>query len=836
MTSQELNQILKTKNTYRGLTQSEASSRLAEFGRNVRPAKKKVHPFIKFLKTFAEPMMFMIVMTGIVYFFIGDKIQGFVFFLSIIPIGLMSYFQERRTDRAVAELDKALQETCKVFRDKKIVTIDVKDITRGDLIYLAAGDKIPADGYILSGNGIMIDESILTGESASISKIAIPDGVASMTDEYKLFQGTLVTQGSAEFLAVYTGAETEYNRLGALLEKIDKDKTPLQKKIAKLIKGVATIAIITAFSVAILLTMKYGVKDGLLGGLTMGMSLIPEEFPIVFSVFLIMGVWRMSRKNALAREMAMVETLGSATVICTDKTGTLTEGRLSLVKVFYKGKIFEIKKDEIINEFAPLIYQGVLALERIASDPLETETQRYAQKFGLNLDEYFNQYDLIKDGSFDARTKMVHHIWRDKSHGQILQYTVGAPEFVIEACVMTAEAKKSALKIYEDMAADGLRIIAVATASSAEHSEISLHGLDFVGLLAMSDPPRARVDEAVRMCQEAGIRVMMITGDNKLTAHSIAEQIGIKHNDEVLSGDELAKLSSSALCQAVKVHDIFARIRPEQKYLIVEALKQNGEVVAMTGDGVNDAPALKKADIGIAMGLKGTEVARAAAGMILLDDNFYTIARAVKEGRKIYRNMQQAFAFLLTFHMPIVFIAIFPLLFGEPLIFLPIHIIFLELICDPVSVLGFEKEKAPRDVMRVPPRPAKESLIPPALWGNVLMRAIAITILCLGFYWYFSRVQGDATLGRAMAFITLIISQALIVVFSRDSFQIKNNYLLTAISIATLFAAAVICFAPFLNSLFRLSAITFNTFALSFGACFAVMGLAAIAGRLFFRK
>ena len=836
MTPQELNKILKIKNTYRGLTKSEASERIAEFGRNVRPVKKKIHPLKKLFLTFAEPMMIMIIATGVIYFFIGDKIQGSIFFLSIIPIGLMSYFQERRTDRAVAELDKALQETCKVFRDKKLTTLDVKDIARGDLIYLAAGDKIPADGYILSGNGIMIDESILTGESASISKIAIPDGVESMTDEYKLFQGTLVTQGSAEFLAVYTGAETEYNRLGALLEKIDKDKTPLQKKIAKLIKGVAVVAFITAFSVAILLTIKHGVKDGLLGGLTMGMSLIPEEFPIVFSVFLIMGVWRMSRKNALAREMAMVETLGSATVICTDKTGTLTEGRLSLVKVFYQGKIFEIKKDENKNDFAPLIHQGVLALERVASDPLEIETQRYAVKLGLNLDEYFNQYDLIKDGSFDARTKMVHHIWRDKSNGQILQYTVGAPEFVIEACAMTAEAKKSALKIYEDMAADGLRIIAVAVAPSAEHSEISLHGLDFVGLLAMSDPPRARVDEAVRMCQEAGIRVMMITGDNKLTAHSVAEQVGIKHNDEVMSGDELAKLSSSALCQAVKAHDIFARIHPEQKYLIVSALKQYGEVVAMTGDGVNDAPALKKADIGIAMGLKGTEVARAAAGMVLLDDNFFTIARAVKEGRKIYRNMQQAFAFLLTFHIPIVFVAIFPLLFGEPLIFLPIHIIFLELICDPISVLGFEKEKAPRDVMRVLPRPAKESLIPPALWGNVLIRAIAITILCLGFYWYFSRVQGDPALGRAMAFITLIISQALIVVFSREGFQIKNNFLLTAISLATLLAAAVICFVPLLNNIFRLSAVTFNAFALSFGACFVVMGMAAIAGRLFFRK
>jgi Ca2+-transporting ATPase len=771
-----------------------------------------------------------------VYFFIGEKIEGTIFFLSVIPIGLMGYFQERRTDRAVAELDKVLQETCKVFRDKKLITIDVEDLTRGDLVYLAAGDKIPADGYILSGNGIMIDESILTGESASISKIPIPDGAESMTDAFKLFQGTLVTQGSAEFLVIFTGAETEYNRLGALLEKIEKEKTPLQKKIAKLIRGIAFVAVLVAVSVGVLHSFRQGLKDGVLGGLTMGMSLIPEEFPIVFSVFLIMGVWRLSRKNALAREMAMVETLGSATVICTDKTGTLTEGRLSMVKVLYDGKIFEIKKHAEENVFAPLIYQAVLALERIASDALEVETQKYAEKLGLDLDEYFNRYDLIKDGSFDARTKMVHHIWRDKSNGKILQYTVGAPEFVIEACAMPPEVKKSTLKIYEDMAAEGLRVIAVATAPSAERAEINLNGMDFVGLLAMSDPPRARVSEAMRMCQEAGIRVMMITGDNKLTAHSIAEQIGLAHNDKILSGDELARLSPSALSQAVKEHDIFARIHPEQKYLIVDALQQNGEVVAMTGDGVNDAPALKKADIGIAMGLKGTEVARAAAGMILLDDNFFTIARAVKEGRKIYRNMQQAFAFLLTFHLPIVFVAIFPLFFGEPLIFLPIHIIFLELICDPVSVLGFEKEKAPRDMMRVPPRPAKEQLIPIALWGNVLVRALAITILSLGFYWYFSRVLGNAPLGRAMTFVTLIISQAFVIIFTRERFQIRKNFLLTAISVATLFAAAAICFVPLLNNLFRLSTMTPVAFLISFGASFAVMGIVVLAGKIFSRK
>ena len=720
MNAQELNQIIKTKNTYRGLTQSEANLRFKQFGRNVRPVRKKIHPFAKFLKVFAEPMMLMILATGIVYFFIGEKIEGTIFFLSVIPIGLMSYFQERRTDRAVAELDKVLQETCKVFRDKKLITIGVEDLARGDLVYLAAGDKIPADGYILSGNGIMIDESILTGESASISKIPLPDGVESMTDAFKLFQGTLVTQGSAEFLVIFTGAETEYNRLGALLEKIEKEKTPLQKKIAKLIRGIAFVAILVAISVGALLSFRQGLKDGVLGGLTMGMSLIPEEFPIVFSVFLIMGVWRLSRKNALAREMAMVETLGSATVICTDKTGTLTEGRLSMVKVLYDDKIFEARKRADGSAFTPLIYQAVLALERIASDPLEVETQKYAEKLGLDLDEYFNRYDLIKDGSFNARTKMVHHIWRDKSSGQILQYTVGAPEFVIEACAMSDEARKSTLKTYEDMAAEGLRVIAIATTPSAERAEVNLHEMDFVGLLAMSDPPRARVSEAVRMCQEAGIRVMMITGDNKLTAHSIAEQIGLVHNDKILSGDELARLSPSALSQAVKEHDIFARIHPEQKYLIVDALQQNGEVVAMTGDGVNDAPALKKADIGIAMGLKGTEVARAAAGMILLDDNFFTIARAVKEGRKIYRNMQQAFAFLLTFHLPIVFVAIFPLFFGEPLIFLPIHIIFLELICDPASVIGFEKEKAPRDVMRIPPRSGQRTAYPDCALGQCL--------------------------------------------------------------------------------------------------------------------
>ncbi len=644
---------------YIGLSTTEAQVQLNKFGFNSRPAIKHKNWLKRLFDILTEPMIILLVITTIVYFFLGEKIEATILLISIIPVIMIEFFQEQKTDQAIRVLDKMMVQSSMVYRDGKTINIESKYIVPKDLVYLTAGDKIPADGVLINSPGLMVDEAILTGESITVVKTNLTNH-NTVNPEHQLWQGTLVTQGEGQLLVLDTGAHTAYGKLGNLLENIVQIKTPLQAKIHKLVRAVATVAISTAVLAAILITLKDGFVKGLLGGLTLAMSLIPEEFPVVFAVFLIMGVWRMTKKNALVREMVMVETLGSANVICTDKTGTLTEGKMSLEKVFYQGKMID-KKDILAHEshFAPFFKDASLSLEQVAIDPLEIEVQNFAKKMNIDLEKVFHEHTLLEDLPFNAKTKMVHHLWKDQN-GKNCLYSAGAPEALLAVSRISEKEKTEIMKHYESVAEQGYRVIAIGKRDH-DTDQADPNDLTFLGLIAMSDPPRAGVKEAIDMCQKAGIRVIMITGDNKLTAHNIAENIGLKHNEELISGDEIDNLSPDAWQEMVRRHDIFTRVKPEQKYQIVEALQKSGAIVAMTGDGVNDAPALKKANIGIAMGLKGTEVARAAAGIVLLDDNFTTIVQAIQEGRRIYDNLRQAFVFLFSFHIPIVIIAIAPL-------------------------------------------------------------------------------------------------------------------------------------------------------------------------------
>jgi len=824
MSNEIISTVFSNKTTYKGLSNLEVKERLNIYGRNERPKRKNKTWIKRMWDIFTEPMMFLILATAVVYFFVGEKVETVIFLLSIIPIGLMEFFQEKRTDETIEALDKMMVETCKVYRDGKLVTLEVGEIVPGDLVYLTAGDKVVADGYLLRSKGLMVDMSILTGESVAIVKEQFPDKFENFTEEKnKVFQGTLVTQGEAEMLVEATGSFTAYGKLGNLLQSIEKQKTPLQKKINKLIRFVAIVAIITASMVGVVLIFKYGLKDGILGALTMAMSLVPEEFPVVFSVFLIMGVWRMAKNKAMIKEMAMVETLGSATVICTDKTGTLTEGRMSLKKMYYQGEVLtteELKKRT--GDFNQLIETSILALEQVAIDPIEIEMQKIAEIHGINLEKFFSSKQLITEEPFSSETKTVHHVWKDKNDG-CAQYSAGAPENIISYSILNEEERKKAILAYEKLASEGYRVIGIAKRADTEKDRVFFEGMEFIGLLAMSDPPRVGVAEAIQTCQNAGVKIYMITGDNKLTAHNIAESISLRHSDEIISGIELEKMSPAALKEAVKHHNIFCRVKPEHKFSIVEALQANGEIVAMTGDGVNDAPALKKADIGIAMGQKGTEVARAAAGIVLMDDNFTTIVKALHEGRRIYQNLRQSFVFLLSFNLPIVGLALLPVLFGSPLVFLPIHVIFLELICDPASVLGFEKEKAHHNIMNEPPRPSDEPLINPKHWTQVLIKGLAILLVSFGFFYYYGIMLNNLDLGRTMAFGSLVISQSLLILFTREWEQIKSNSLLTGISLSTILVLFAIILIPATNSLFHFQPLNLTQYLLIFTAPMIVM-------------
>jgi len=803
----ELSTIFSNNQNYSGLSAEEAEKRLQTFGYNSRPEPKHKSRLRRMLSILGEPMIVLLLIATAVYFFLGDTAETIVLLCSIVPIIAIEFFQEQKTDEAIRALDKMMVQYSEVYRDNKTEKIESKFLVPGDLVYLTAGDRVPADGVVYLSPGLMVDESMLTGESIAVVKNNV-DNIQKIEETNKLWQGTMITQGEGKLLILDTGVNTAYGKLGNLLENIKTIKTPLQAKIHHLVKKVAIAAIVIAVVIGIIVSIQKGITAGLLSGITMAMSLIPEEFPVVFSVFLIMGVWRMTKKNALTREMAMVETLGSATVICTDKTGTLTEGKMSLEKIFYLGKSAD--RQNILKQtahFAPFFHDAVLSLEQVAIDPMEIEMQHFAGEMKIDVEKLFRQHTLINESPFDAKTKMVHHLWEDNEK-RCIQYSAGAPEALIAASTLSAAEKTQIEKNYEEMAGAGYRVIAIGKRIPQTEKKITVENLEFLGLIAMSDPPRAGVKEAINLCQKAGIRVLMITGDNKLTAHNIAESIDMRHREDIVSGSEMESLSPAAMQEIVRRHDIFTRVHPEQKYAIVEALQANGEIVAMTGDGVNDAPALKKANIGIAMGQKGTEVARAAAGIVLLDDNFSTIVNAIKEGRRIYDNLRHAFVFLFSFNLPIVLMAFVPLLFKQELIFFPIHIIFLELFCDPASVLGFEHEAARHNLMNEPPRPVKEPIVNPHLWRQVIVQGMAIAIVTLGLYFYSIYSGTSAETGRTLAFGSLVISQILIIIFTREWQQVKSNKIILIIIAATLASLLLILLIPGVLKLFHFVSLT----------------------------
>ncbi|MSU75711.1 MAG: cation-translocating P-type ATPase [Candidatus Magasanikbacteria bacterium] len=811
---------------YRGLSSAEAAVRLSECGFNARPRSKQSGRLRRLMGIVSEPMMLLLVATGVVYFFLGSTVDAIVILISIIPIGVIEFIQESRTNNAIALLDQLMVDRCKVYRDAELISIETKFIVPGDLVFIAAGDKLPADGVLVDSSGLQVDESILTGESSPVIKTRFSN---ISSDEAKVFQGTLVVQGEGGVLISATGQDTAYGKLGNLLEKIVTEKTPLQRKIEHLVRGVAFGAVAVAVLVGIVLSFKNGLLPGLLGALTIAISIIPEEFPVVFSVFLIMGVWRLTKEKALVRDMVMVETLGSATVICSDKTGTLTQGTMVLRKIYFHDQLFNVS-EPATPEMKQFVTDALLALEQIAVDPIEVELQRFGKAIGLDPMAVYQAHNLRKDGYFDAATKMVHHTW--EGEGRCFQYTAGAPELIIDASSLGAVEKSGAQKQYQSLAAAGFRVVGVAKTPCVDSGLFATSGLEFRGLIVMSDELRPGVREAVATCQTAGVRVIMITGDNALTAGAIAREIGLVVNG-IIEGSALESATTDELSAMVKTHTIFARVKPEQKYLIVEALQKNGEVVAMTGDGVNDAPALKKANIGIAMGHKGTEVARAAAGMVLLDDNFATIVNAIREGRRIYDNMRRAFSYLLTFHIPIIGLAIIPLLLGQPLFFLPIHIIFLELFCDPAVVLGFERDKLRAGAMREPPRPPSESIIPRRLLGSIIVRGLGMFAVAFVFYLYHGMYLGEFMLGRTLAFVGLVVSELVLIILTHEWGQVKSNRILVGIITATSITLAVIVLHPFLRELFHFSVISFKQLVLVVGMAILIMG---VSNRLAIKK
>lgn len=751
-----------------GLTDAEVAKSRLEHGANVLRAKAKRNIFQKVLHVLMEPMFLLLFGAASIYFLVGEVTDGIIMLCCVLFVSGIEFFQEQKTDKALEALNTLSAINIRVIRNGKTVVVGSEDLVVGDLVVLAEGDKIPADGIILETQGLGVNESALTGESAVVHKKLVDNS----KERFKLnmcYAGCDVTNGSAVIRLTAVGSQTEYGKIGSTLDSIEKVKTPLEKQIGHLIV-ICTIISLTFCIIVTVVNFFYNsglalgdrIVESVLSGITMAMATIPEEIPVVLTVFLAMGAWKLAQQHALTRNMKAVETLGAVTVLCTDKTGTLTQNKMTVQEVFTDSP-----------DFAKV---AALACPKTPYDPMEIAIQDYALQHGADASLY--QAPLVREYLFNNEDKMMGQVW--DLDDQRLLCVKGAYETVLPLCDLSKTQLAQLIERAKAFSSLGYRVLALAeqTKVTRFHAELEDYRLDFVGLIALVDPPRVGVKNSVKLCQGAGVRIIMITGDNGETAEGVARQIGLRNCSEVITGTMLEKMSDQELKERVKTTNIFARVYPDHKMRIVKALQDNHEVVAMTGDGVNDAPALKKAEIGIAMGQRGTNVAKEAADLILMDDKFSTIVDAIANGRTIYSNIKKAISYILVVHIPIILISLFVPLAGLPLLLLPVHVVLLELIIDPTSSIVFQRLKAEANVMKRPPRPLGEPLLNfPTIARCLLQGAVIFGVVFLS-YLYLIRTGAAQNLASTFAFATLIFSNVLVVyVLQSDELAIKNFFL-----------------------------------------------------------
>ncbi len=731
---------------YSGLSSDEVKTNQLRYGKNELVPEKKSTLLTKILSIFKEPMFLLLFCTALLYFILGEPKDGIIMLCFVAFMSGINFFQEWRTDKTLQALKDLSAPRVRVIRNGILESIDSKELTVGDLMILEEGEKISADGQIVEMHDLGVDESTLTGESEVVWKKAELDDSEKDAHWKKdtCYAGTNVTQGSAIVKVTGIGSSTEYGKIGQDILSVPQQPTPLEKQTRRLIKICAFIGL-GMFVMVFLVTLTHSkdMVESILSGITLAMAMIPEEFPVILTVFLAMGAWRLARKNALIRRMPSVETLGAVSVLCVDKTGTLTKNQMTVQEVC--GYM-----NYSANE---LMYWGALACETEPYDPMEKAILEYAEANGINKTEVFEKV-LLHEYPFSSETKMMGHIW--EIDGMPMLAAKGSPESILPLCGLEPEEAKQLQYEQEQLAMKGYRVIAVAGRRNMPSipGELKENKLELIGLIGLADPPREAVPEAVRVCAKAGIRVVMITGDNGTTARAIAQKIGIANNENVITGQQLENMNDEELKEKVKVTNIFARVIPRHKMRIVKALKDIGETVAMTGDGVNDAPALKYADIGIAMGKRGTGVAKEAADMILLDDNFTTIVDTIKDGRRIYDNIKKAVGYVFVIHIPIALTALLTPILHLPLLLLPIHIVLLELIIDPTCSIIFERQPAEKDIMDRKPRSPGDSLVNRGLMLKAVFQGLTIFAAAFGAYAYLVN-QGWAVEGARA--ITLII-------------------------------------------------------------------------------
>lgn len=626
------------------------------------------------------------------------------------------------------------------------------------------------------------------------------------TDYWKkdiLYAGTLCVFGKCTAIVKFTGINTEYGKIGKAISEAKDEPTPLQKKVSILVKNIAIAGVILCISVMVASYFySFDILNSILSGISLAMAIIPEEFPVVLTVFLSMGAYRLAKNNTLMRKISAVETLGSATVLCVDKTGTITQNKMKVKSIYSDGGIFN-NEDLKNQELSDLM---VLSCEKDPYDPMEKAILEAAN---LSQLETVYKYDLSKKIAFDSKTKRMANIYiKDNKYYVAVK---GSAETVLGLCNLDKQTMDEINIEIDKMASNGLRVLALADCTSEEvYEDLECYELTFKALVGLQDPPKDGVEEAIKLCKKAGIRVVMITGDYSKTAMAIGEEIGLKFTDKVIVGNEIDSLSENELCEVVKSCDVFSRVIPEQKMKIVKALKKNGEIVAMTGDGVNDAPALKSADIGIAMGQRGTEVAKEAADMILMDDNFTTIVKSVKDGRRVYDNIRKAMVYILIIHIPIAAMAMFAPLFNLPPLLLPMHIMLLEIIIDPTCSIVFEGEPAEANIMENPPRPPQEPLLTRSLTIKVVLQGIIMFLAAFMPFHYMIDLGISSEYARSFSLITFIVANVTLVLVNRSNTELlyhlikeKGSKVRLIVNSMALIMVFAIVYIPILNGFFR---------------------------------
>jgi Ca2+-transporting ATPase len=760
MTEQKNSTMLK------GLTSQEAQKLQAKFGKNELTPKKNENFFFKVLHIVCEPMFLLLLLAAIIYFILGEPKDGAVMLIFVVGVISIDVIQEWKTDKTLNALKELSAPHINVIRNGKEVTIQSSDLVPNDLMMISEGIKIPADGEIIRANDLCVDESSLTGESCAVWKVTTENADKENTDYWRkdyCYAGTLVTQGSALINVTKIGSQTEYGKIGTNVATAPETPTPLQKQTNKLVKTCSIIAA-TFFIIVAVITyfnipdhiFKDRVIESILSGITLAMAMIPEEFPVVLTVFLSMGAWRLAKKHSLVRKLPSVETLGAVSVLCVDKTGTITMNQMSVCDTWS------------FNDSNNLVETMGLACETEAYDPMEKAMLTYCEELGITKEHLFSG-DLITEYAFTNELKMMGHVWNHD--GEIVIAAKGSPERLLTICNLSKENLQHTQDKILEMSQKGLRVIAVGISKVNNKEEIPKTitdcSLNLCGLIGLADPPRESVKEDIKHCLRAGIRVVMITGDNGITASSIAKQIGIPNSNKIITGDELNKLTDEELRERVNDVSIFSRVLPEHKMKIVKAFKERGEIVAMTGDGVNDSPALKYADIGIAMGKRGSEVSREAADLILMDDNFSTIVDTIRDGRRIYDNIRKAIGYIFSIHIPIAFAAILaPFLNINPsdLLLLPIHVVLLELIIDPTCSIILERQPAEENIMDRAPRNSKEKILTKGILFKGIIQGFVIFLASFGTYFVLlSQSPNNAPFARTMGLVIIMLANLLLV-------------------------------------------------------------------------